>query len=191
MQFKSILLALAAASSAVNALTIPEGTGLETRGLLSTRSPAPQPQNKKGGGGGGKGKGKGKDCAAAKKLKDGIDKNIKDQEGELKSANDVREIVGRNTVDEKEFKQAKDKLLGFVNAGIRQREENQKIAPKGNAAIAGLAKVAEAQKTELEQATGLKGNSQDLATLVKMKKEFDDGIKLNQQNAKDAIKGCE
>ncbi|KAI6264124.1 hypothetical protein MCOR18_011590, partial [Pyricularia oryzae] len=50
--------------------------------------------------------------------------------------------------------------------------------------------VAKAQKQELEQAEGLKGNSQDLATLIKMKKEFEDGIKLNKKNKKDAVKGC-
>ncbi|EHA57577.1 hypothetical protein MGG_13019 [Pyricularia oryzae 70-15] len=227
MQFKSIIVALATASNAVNALAIPEGTALEPRddrvdGLpvatvrgnaksprphfkrykgvalsaaLSARSPAPEPQNNggdggKGGDGKGKGGGGGNDCKAARDLAKGIQKNIKDQEGELKTANEIREIVGRNTVNEQEFKTAKEKLLGFVKAGITQREENQKKAPKGNAAIPGLEEVAKAQKQELEQAEGLKGNSQDLATLIKMKKEFEDGIKLNEQNKKDAVKGC-
>lgn len=260
MQFKSIIVALATASNAVNALAIPEGTALEPRddrvdGLpvatvrgnaksprphfkrykgvalsaaLSARSPAPEPQNNggdggKGGDGKGKGGGGGNDCKAARDLAKGIQKNIKDQEGELKTANEIREIVGRNTVNEQEFKTAKEKLLGFVKAGITQREENQKKAPKGNAAIPGLEEVqsffflcqgfgreerefwlnkrkekkkltklapankqvAKAQKQELEQAEGLKGNSQDLATLIKMKKEFEDGIKLNEQNKKD------
>ncbi|ELQ37625.1 hypothetical protein M0657_004180 [Pyricularia oryzae] len=227
MQFKSIIVALATASNAVNALAIPEGTALEPRddrvdGLpvatvrgnaksprphfkrykgvalsaaLSARSPAPEPQNNGGDGGKGddgkgKGGGGGNDCKAARDLAKGIQKNIKDQEGELKTANEIREIVGRNTVNEQEFKTAKEKLLGFVKAGITQREENQKKAPKGNAAIPGLEEVAKAQKQELEQAEGLKGNSQDLATLIKMKKEFEDGIKLNEQNKKDAVKGC-
>lgn len=249
MQFKSIIVALATASNAVNALAIPEGTALEPRddrvdGLpvatvrgnansprphfkrykgvalsaaLSARSPVPEPQNNGGDGG------KGNDCKAARDLAKGIQKNIKDQEGELKTANEIREIVGRNTVDEQEFKTAKEKLLGFVKAGITQREENQKKAPKGNAAIPGLEEVqsfffmsrvwerrerilveqkkrkkkkltklapankqvAKAQKQELEQAEGLKGNSQDLATLIKMKKEFEDGIKLNKKNKED------
>lgn len=190
MQFKSIIVALATASNAVNALAIPEGTALEPRddrvdGLpvatvrgnaksprphfkrykgvalsaaLSARSPAPEPQNNGGDGGkGGDGKGKGgdngkggdkgkgggggNDCKAARDLAKGIQKNIKDQEGELKTANEIREIVGRNTVNEQEFKTAKEKLLGFVKAGITQREENQKKAPKGNAAIPGLEEV--------------------------------------------------
>ncbi|TLS26061.1 hypothetical protein PpBr36_07829 [Pyricularia pennisetigena] len=217
MQIKSILMLLAAASTAVDALTIPGGTALETRDFprpgagLSARSPNPQPQNNggknkgkgggnnkgKGNGGGnkgngnGNGNGNGKDCAAAKKLQAGIEKNIEAQKGELASANEIREIVGKNKVDAGEFQKAKEVLLGHVNDGIKLREENQKIAPKGNAAIAGLAKVAEAQKTELEQAKGLQGNSQDLATLTKLKKEFEDGIKVNEQNAKDAVKGCQ
>lgn len=178
MQFKSIIVALATASNAVNALAIPEGTALEPRddrvdGLpvatvrgnaksprphfkrykgvalsaaLSARSPAPEPQNNggdggKGGDGKGKGGGGGNDCKAARDLAKGIQKNIKDQEGELKTANEIREIVGRNTVNEQEFKTAKEKLLGFVKAGITQREENQKKAPKGNAAIPGLEEV--------------------------------------------------
>lgn len=60
----------------------------------------------------------------------------------------------------------------------KRKKKLTKLAPANK-------QVAKAQKQELEQAEGLKGNSQDLATLIKMKKEFEDGIKLNEQNKKD------
>lgn len=66
----------------------------------------------------------------------------------------------------------------MVEQKKRKKKKLTKLAPANK-------QVAKAQKQELEQAEGLKGNSQDLATLIKMKKEFEDGIKLNEQNKKD------
>ncbi|KAI6361158.1 hypothetical protein MCOR25_006529 [Pyricularia grisea] len=184
MQFKAIIVALVAASNAVNAVSIPNGVLVQARAVgdawLSARATAAKPQNNN----------TKADCDAAKRLQEGIEKNIQDQDGELSSAKTLLQILAKTPVDQAQFKKEKSVLLGHVYDGITQREANQKIAPKGNAAIAGLAKVADAQKTELSQALTLCGNATDTATLNTMVTEFQNGIKQNQQNAKDAVAGC-
>lgn len=80
-------------------------------------------------------------CIAAKALADGIQSNIDLQTGEQASVEKVKAAVSQNPVDQAAFTAAKTQLLDFVNAGIGARENNQAIAPEGNAAIAGLAVV--------------------------------------------------
>ncbi|KAL2872851.1 hypothetical protein SGCOL_012009 [Colletotrichum sp. CLE4] len=128
------------------------------------------------------------ECAAAKKLATGIDKNISIQKQEQKDVAAVKKAV--QSGNKSQFDQAKTKLVATVKSGADVRAENQKIAPKGNAAIPGLKKVQNAQATELKQAQGLTGNNADLDTIAQMEKEFAGGIDQNQQNKKDAVKGC-
>lgn len=80
-------------------------------------------------------------CIAAKALADGIQSNIDLQTGEQASVERVKAAVSQNPVDKAAFTAAKSQLLDFVNAGISARENNQAIAPDGNAAVAGLAVV--------------------------------------------------
>ncbi|KXH40495.1 hypothetical protein CNYM01_07942 [Colletotrichum nymphaeae SA-01] len=128
------------------------------------------------------------ECAAAKKLATGIDKNISIQKQEQKDVAAVKKAV--QSGNKGQFDQAKTKLVATVKSGADVRAENQKIAPKGNAAIPGLKKVQNAQATELKQAQGLTGGNGDLDTIAQMEKEFSGGIDQNQQNKKDALKGC-
>ncbi|KAF4782478.1 hypothetical protein HER10_EVM0012759 [Colletotrichum scovillei] len=128
------------------------------------------------------------ECAAAKKLATGIDKNISIQKQEQKDVAAVKKAV--QSGNKGQFDQAKTKLVATVKSGADVRAENQKIAPKGNAAIPGLKKVQNAQATELKQAQGLTGGNADLDTIAQMEKEFSGGIDQNQQNKKDALKGC-
>lgn len=80
-------------------------------------------------------------CIAAQALADGIQSNIDLQTGEQASVEKVKAAVSQNPVDKAAFTAAKSQLLDFVNAGISARQNNQAIAPQGNAAIAGLATV--------------------------------------------------
>lgn len=77
-------------------------------------------------------------CIAAQALADGIQSNIDLQTGEQASVEKVKAAVSQNPVDQAAFTAAKTQLLDFVNAGISARENNQAIAPQGNAAIDGL-----------------------------------------------------
>lgn len=77
-------------------------------------------------------------CIAAQALADGIQSNIDLQMGEQASVEKVKAAVSQNPVDKAAFTAAKSQLLDFVNAGISARENNQAIAPQGNAAIDGL-----------------------------------------------------
>lgn len=77
-------------------------------------------------------------CIAAQALADGIQSNIDLQMGEQASVEKVKAAVSQNPVDKAAFTAAKSQLLDFVNAGISARENNQAIAPQGNAAINGL-----------------------------------------------------
>lgn len=47
-----------------------------------------------------------------------------------------------------------------------------------------------AQKGEKSQAQGLKGTSDDLATIEKLETEFKGGIEKNKENKAAALKGC-
>ncbi|KAL8376576.1 hypothetical protein RB595_007601 [Gaeumannomyces hyphopodioides] len=131
------------------------------------------------------------DCTAAKKLVEGIDKNISAQKMEQQAVGEIKKLLSADgQVDEAKFAQAKQNLLSHVNEGIKIREENQKMAPTGNPAIPGLATVANAQKTELQQAEGLKGNKDDLKVVEELEKEFSGGIEQNEKNKKAAMEGC-
>ncbi|KAL8289007.1 hypothetical protein RB597_000881 [Gaeumannomyces tritici] len=122
-------------------------------------------------------------CAAAQKLVEGIDKNIGAQKMEQEAVGEIKKILSvEGQVDEAKFAQAKQELLGHVNEGIEIREENQKMAPAGSPAIPGLATVADAQKTELQQSEGLKGNKDDLKVAEELEKEFAGGIEQNEKN---------
>lgn len=77
-------------------------------------------------------------CIAAQALADGIQSNIDLQTGEQASVEKVKAAVSQNPVDQAAFTAAKTQLLDFVNAGISARENNQAIAPQGNAAVDGL-----------------------------------------------------
>ncbi|KZL81421.1 hypothetical protein CI238_00383, partial [Colletotrichum incanum] len=124
-------------------------------------------------------------CAAAKKLANGIEKNIAAQRQEQSDVAKIKSIVSKDKVDKNEFDQAKQKFLGTINNGIKIRQENQQITFQGNAATAGLKKVADAQGKELKQAKDLKGNKDDLTTIAQLEKEFAGGIEQNQKNKQD------
>ncbi|KAH8670207.1 hypothetical protein BGZ60DRAFT_527691 [Tricladium varicosporioides] len=124
-------------------------------------------------------------------LVSGINKNIDVQKQEQSQATVITSILAANTVDANDFKSAKGKLVDIVNSGAKIRANNQKIAPAGNAAIAGLGKVQMAQATELKMVQALTGKPEtDNPNLKTLQGMFAGGIKQNQQNAKDAVKGC-
>ncbi|KLU85240.1 hypothetical protein MAPG_04268 [Magnaporthiopsis poae ATCC 64411] len=131
------------------------------------------------------------DCVASKKLADGIDKNIALQKMEQQAVGEVKKLLSADgQIDQAKFAEAKKVLVGYVNDGIKVREENQKAAQPGNPAIPGLATVANAQKSELQQAEGLKGTKADLAVVAQLEKEFAGGIEQNQKNKLAAMTGC-
>ncbi|KAF9879710.1 hypothetical protein CkaCkLH20_02521 [Colletotrichum karsti] len=129
----------------------------------------------------GKPNAKAQDCANAKKLAAGIDKNIEIQKKEQSNVAAIEKIVNSNNPDKGQFDKAKQTLLKTIDDGIKVRTQNQELA-KGNGAAAGLEKVKNAQATELKQAQGLKGTKGDLNTIAEMKKEFAGGIDQNTKN---------
>ncbi|KAK1564071.1 uncharacterized protein LY79DRAFT_595359 [Colletotrichum navitas] len=130
------------------------------------------------------------DCTNAKSLADGIDKNIAAQKQEQTDVAAVKDIVNKDNVNTNQFDQAKKKFLATIQSGIDIRKNNQQIAGANNAASAGLAKVADAQAKELALAQGLKGNKGDLDAISQLETDFAGGIKQNEQNKQDALKGC-
>lgn len=127
--FKSLLTLLVGSSFAV-ALVVPTSAQADAAAVVVRQNKAPKAtpaadDNKA-------------NCAAAKKLAAGIDKNIEAQQQELTDVAAVKNIVNTDNVDKAEFDQAKKTLVSTVNKGIQIRENNQKIAPDGNAAIKGL-----------------------------------------------------
>lgn len=154
-------------------------------------------------------------CIAAQALADGIQSNIDLQTGEQASVEKVKAAVSQDPVDMAAFTAAKSQLLDFVNAGISARENNQAIAPEGNAAIDGLGivsvtrlsirrfsmshaltlwtlltdhaspQVQNAQSEELNLAQSLVGAASDLDIVSQLETDFAGGIKQNQQNAAD------
>ncbi|KAH6673222.1 hypothetical protein B0J14DRAFT_66373 [Halenospora varia] len=131
-------------------------------------------------------------CSAdVEALVSGINKNIDVQKQEQSQATVITNVLAASTVDANDFKSAKSKLVDIVNSGAKIRANNQKIAPANNAAIAGLGKVQMAQATELKMAQALTGKPEtDNPNLKTLQSMFAGGIKQNQQNAKDAAKGC-
>lgn len=154
-------------------------------------------------------------CIAAQALADGIQSNIDLQTGEQASVEKVKAAVSQDPVDMAAFTAAKSQLLDFVNAGISARENNQAIAPEGNAAIDGLGivgvtrlsigrfsashaltiwtlltdhashQVQNAQSEELNLVQSLVGAASDLDIVSQLETDFAGGIKQNQQNAAD------
>lgn len=147
-------------------------------------------------------------------LSNGIKKNIDIQKQELAAL----DTVSKNPTGS-QFNSAKSKLVSVVKQGVtvsplhslyiissptaqiqeisrktnhqQVRQNNQKIAPKNSPALAGLSKVANAQKAELSLAQGLNGDAKkDKADIATLKSDFQGGIKQNQQNMKDALNGC-
>jgi hypothetical protein len=80
---------------------------------------------------------------AVKNLVSGINDNIAVQKNEQSQTTIIQKILSTNTTDDGNFQTAKSKLVTIVNQGITIRQNNQKIAPSGNAAIAGLATVSQ------------------------------------------------
>ncbi|PQE04634.1 ATP binding protein [Rutstroemia sp. NJR-2017a BBW] len=126
-------------------------------------------------------------------LASGISANIADQRNEQAAVTSIGNILAASPVDPATFNSAKASLLDFVNKGIAIREENQKIAPAGNAAIPGLATVANAQIEELNLTMSL--DATDLtaasATVEKLKADFSGGIMQNMKNLQAATMGCQ
>ncbi|KAH8898776.1 hypothetical protein GQ53DRAFT_817005 [Thozetella sp. PMI_491] len=130
------------------------------------------------------------DCVAAQKLVMGIQENIQAQNEEIAALESVKQVVSTDPIDQNTFSQAKKRLQDTVSKSVSIRENNQKIAPKGNAAIAGLDKVAKAQQEEKSLSDGLKGNTDDMSAISKLNTDFMGGIQQNQQNIQDAFRGC-
>jgi hypothetical protein len=132
-------------------------------------------------------------CAPAiAALASGISSNIADQRNEQAAVSAIGSILSEQPMNSSTFNNAKASLMDFVTKGIAIREQNQKIAPAGNAAIPGLATVANAQIEELNLTMSL--NAQDLAaantTVAKLKKDFAGGIVQNMKNLEAATMGC-
>jgi hypothetical protein len=119
-------------------------------------------------------------------LASGIQDNIADQNNELNTVTAMGSILAHNPVDSTLFGASQASLMGFVTKGITIRENNQKIAPPGNPAIAGLAIVANAQMTELNLTmslgVGVVVVARDNLTVVTLKGDFAGGITQNMMN---------
>lgn len=120
---------------------------------------------------------------AVQDLATGISANIADQRNEVAAVTAVGDILGEDPVNPVTFAASKASLLDFVNKGIAIRENNQKIAPPGNGAIAGLATVAKAQQTEFNLTNSLTGTASiDNTTVASLKMDFMGGIEQNMKN---------
>ncbi|PQE05697.1 integral membrane protein [Rutstroemia sp. NJR-2017a BVV2] len=163
----------------------PTGAGVKSNSTRST----------KGTGGVAKPTGTGSNTAcpaAVAALASGISANIADQRKEQAAVTSIGAILSQQPVNNSTFNTAKASLLDFVNKGIAIREQNQKIAPAGNAAIPGLATVANAQIKELNLTMSLDANdiSAASATVAKLKADFSGGIVQNMKNLAAATMGC-
>ncbi|KAH0431800.1 hypothetical protein CcaCcLH18_06803 [Colletotrichum camelliae] len=115
----------------------------------------------------------------------GIDKNIHIQKQELKETKDVRKAEGT-----KNFRKEKLELQSDIRAGQRQRERNQHTTdPDNKRLIKGLNKVEKAQAKEYKQASSLNGGRGDRKTLKALNHEIKDGINVNKENKKAALRG--
>ncbi|KAL5322110.1 hypothetical protein ACEPPN_010079 [Leptodophora sp. 'Broadleaf-Isolate-01'] len=127
----------------------------------------------------------------------GIQSNIDDQNNELTTVNALGMVLGQNPLDMTLYGATQTSLMGFVTKGILIRENNQKLAPADNAAIAGLAIVAGAQAEELNLTMSLavpaSGAIDTVAagkTVETLKKDFAGGIDQNKKNLAAATSGC-
>ncbi|KAH6666693.1 hypothetical protein B0J14DRAFT_453773, partial [Halenospora varia] len=128
-------------------------------------------------------------------LAQGIRQNIAVQNNELAAVTSLGAMLAENPIDQTVFAAGQSSLLGFVKQGIAIRENNQKIAPAGNAALPGLAMVAMAQMTELNLTMGIgmmvnaasAGGIDSMVaslnkTVVELKGDFAGGITQNMKN---------
>lgn len=76
--------------------------------------------------------------SAVMALASGIQSNIADQNNELATVTALGDVLAQNPMDMTLYAATQASLMGFVTKGIAIRENNQKIAPAGNAAIPGL-----------------------------------------------------
>ncbi|KAK0108078.1 hypothetical protein ONS95_002899 [Cadophora gregata] len=127
----------------------------------------------------------------------GIQSNIDDQNNELTTVNALGMVLGQNPLDMTLYGATQSSLMGFVTKGILIRENNQKLAPAGNAALDGLAKVAGAQAEELNLTMSLaipaSGAIDTVAageTVKTLQKDFAGGIEQNKLNLAAAMSGC-
>ncbi|KUJ15942.1 uncharacterized protein LY89DRAFT_542666, partial [Mollisia scopiformis] len=127
--------------------------------------------------------------SAVMALASGIQSNIDDQNNELTTVTALGNVLAQNPLDSTLYSATQSSLLGFVTKGIAIRQNNQKIAPAGNPAIAGLATVAIAQMTELNLTMSLAvpaSGSVDVGTANKtveaLKGDFKGGIVQNMKN---------
>lgn len=135
--------------------------------------------------------------SATLSLASGIQANIDDQNDELSTAKKLSSLLSASSVDTSTFSYTQKTLLGFVNKGITIRKNNQKIAPSGNAAIAGLATVANAQSEELSLTNSLAWLKDDDSNISTAKTsvqtlitDFTGGIAQNKKNLKAVSTGC-
>ncbi|RDW76967.1 hypothetical protein BP6252_05020 [Coleophoma cylindrospora] len=128
---------------------------------------------------------------AVQDLAAGISANIADQRNEVAAVTAVGDVLGEVPMNPVTFAASKASLLDFVNKGIAIRENNQKIAPPGNGAIAGLAIVANAQQAEFNLTNSLTGDAAtDNATVATLKMDFNGGIEQNMKNLAAATGNC-
>ncbi|KAB8288511.1 hypothetical protein EYC80_010176 [Monilinia laxa] len=144
---------------------------------------------------GAKSTGTGSSCSPeVQALAEGISANIADQRNEQAAAavTAMGYVLQESPLDASMFDAAKASLMNFVSKGIAIRENNQKITPEGNAATAGLAKVAMAQQEEFNLTMSLSANNvaASNATVEKLKADFAGGIMQNMKNLAAATKGC-
>lgn len=125
-------------------------------------------------------------------LASGINSNIADQRNEQKAVTAVGKALQQSPFNASMFDAAQSSLMTFVQKGIQIRQNNQKIAPAGNAAIPGLATVAMAQQEELNLTMSLTASNVtgSNATVAKLKTDFAGGIVQNMKNLAAATKGC-
>ncbi|KAG4033977.1 hypothetical protein MFRU_004g04720 [Monilinia fructicola] len=125
-------------------------------------------------------------------LAEGISANIADQRNEQAAVTAMGYILQESPLNTSMFDAAKSSLMDFVSKGIAIREKNQKITPEGNAATAGLAKVAMAQQEEFNLTMSLSASNvaASNATVEKLKADFAGGIMQNMKNLAAATEGC-
>jgi hypothetical protein len=119
-------------------------------------------------------------------LAQGIKDNIAVQNNEVAGASTLGAMLSEDPVDPTLFAAGQASLLVFVKQGIAIRQNNQQIAPAGNAANPGIAMVAMAQMTELNLTMGLGMGgvslARDNATIKMLLGDFKGGIEQNGKN---------
>jgi hypothetical protein len=129
---KSLLILILTFLSAVSGLPRPslftKNSALSSKSLLTRETPAAAAANTTA-----------SSCSqAVLALASGIQSNIADQNNELATVTALGNVLAQNPMDLTLYSATQASLLNFVQKGIQIREENQRIAPAGNAAIAGL-----------------------------------------------------